>query len=105
LLSQTLQRKFSGHSSIIGACPAIFLAYLASPYLAAKVVLFYLVVHQLENHIIVPNIMGRTISLHPAAIILSLLIGGQLAGIVGMIAAVPITALLKVILKHIWRHE
>jgi predicted PurR-regulated permease PerM len=87
---------------IIGAVPALLLAYLISPALAVKVLIFYLIVHQLENHIIVPNIMGHTIALHPVVIIISLLIGGQLMGIIGMMLAVPAAAILKVVLKHLW---
>ena len=87
---------------IIGSIPAIMLAYLVSPSLAFKVIVFYIIVHQLENHIIVPNIMGHTINLHPVVIIISLLIGYQLFGIVGMMVAVPLTALLRVLIKYSW---
>lgn len=87
---------------IIGAIPAILLAYLASPLLATKVAAFYIILHQIENHIVVPNIMGHTIDLHPVLVIISLLIGGQLYGIAGMILAVPAAALLRVILRHLW---
>lgn len=87
---------------IIGAVPALLLAYLVSPALALKVLVFYLVVHQLENHIIVPKIMGHTIALHPVVIIISLLIGGQLMGIIGMMLAVPAAAILRVVVKHLW---
>lgn len=87
---------------IIGAIPAIMLAYLVSPILATKVAAFYIIIHQIENHIVVPNIMGHTIDLHPTLIIISLLIGGQLYGIPGMILAVPVAALLKVLLRHLW---
>ncbi|HWR09408.1 AI-2E family transporter [Sporomusa sp.] len=87
---------------IIGAIPAILLAYLAAPLLAIKVAAFYIILHQFENHIVVPNIMGHTIDLHPVLVIISLLIGGQLYGIAGMILAVPVAALLKVILRHLW---
>ena len=87
---------------IVGAAPAILLAYLGSPALAVKVLLFFLIVHQLENHIIVPNIMGHTIDLHPSVIIIVLLIGSQLLGIVGMILAVPVAALLKVLIRNLW---
>lgn len=90
---------------IVGAVPAILLAYLATPALAVKVLIFFLIVHQIENHIIVPNIMGHTIDLHPATVIITLLIGGQLYGIVGMILAVPATALLKVLLRHLWHSD
>lgn len=87
---------------IIGAIPAILLAYLASPILATKVAAFYIIIHQIENHIVVPNIMGHTIDLHPILIIISLLIGGHMYGIVGMIVAVPVAALSKVLLRHFW---
>lgn len=90
---------------IIGAAPALFLAYLNSPSLAVKVLIFFLIIHQVENHIVVPKIMGRTISLHPVVVIISLLIGGQLLGVVGMILSVPVVALLKVLLKHLWHNE
>jgi len=90
---------------IIGAVPAILLAYLAAPALAFKVLLFFIVVHQVENNIVVPKVMGHTIALHPAIIIISLLVGGKLFGIPGMILAVPVTALLRVLLKHIWFHQ
>lgn len=87
---------------IIGAIPAIVLGYLVSPILAIKVAAFYIIIQQVENHIIVPKMMGHTIELHPVLIIISLLIGGQLYGIAGMILAVPVAALLKVLLRHLW---
>lgn len=87
---------------IIGSIPALLLASLVSPVLVVKVAVFYILIHQIENNIIVPNIMGHTIDLHPTLIILSLLIGGQFYGISGMILAVPVAALLKVLLRHLW---
>lgn len=87
---------------IIGAVPAIILAFLDYPSQAVKVIIFYIVLHQLENHIIVPKIMGKSIDLHPVVVIISLLIGGQLLGIVGMILAVPVAAIMRVLLKHLW---
>lgn len=87
---------------IIGSIPALLLASLVSPVLAVKVAAVYIIIHQIENNIIVPNVMGHTIALHPTLIILSLLIGGQFYGISGMILAVPVAALLKVLLRHLW---
>lgn len=86
---------------IIGAVPALLLAYLISPALALKVTAFYIVVHQLDSHVIVPNIMGHTIALHPVVVIISVLIAGQMFGIIGMILAVPIAALLRVFIRHL----
>ncbi len=88
---------------IIGSVPAILLAYLVEPSLAIKVTVFYLIVHQIENHIVVPNIMGHNIDLHPVVIIISLLVGGQLLGVLGMMLAVPMAALLKVLARNLLR--
>ncbi len=87
---------------IVGAVPAVFLAYLTSPLLAVKVTVFFLVLHQLENHILVPTVMGGSINLHPVWVIISLLIGAQLLGILGMILAVPVAAILSVLLDQLW---
>lgn len=90
---------------IIGSIPALLVAVLVSPLLAVKVLVFYIVVHQLENHIIVPKIMGRSIDLHPVTVILAFLIGAQLFGLVGMILAVPVAAILKVLFYHVWDNK
>jgi predicted PurR-regulated permease PerM len=90
---------------IIGAIPALLLAFLDSPTLALKVLVFYLVIHQLENNVLVPNIMKHTLELHPVAVIISLLIGAHLSGVIGMIVAVPVAAILKVLYKHLWHYQ
>lgn len=87
---------------VIGAIPAILLAYIISPALAVKVIVFYILIQQIENHLIVPNIMGHTIDLHPIVVVISLLIGGHIYGVVGMMLAVPVTALLRVVIRHLW---
>ena len=87
---------------IIGAVPAIVLAFIVSPELAVKVVIFYILIQQVENHLIVPKIMGHTIDLHPILVVVSLLIGGSLYGVVGMMVAVPAAALLRVLARHLW---
>ncbi|CUH94122.1 putative membrane protein [Propionispora sp. 2/2-37] len=90
---------------IVGSIPAVLLAYTAGPALTVKVILFYIVIHQLENHIVVPKIMGHSIAIHPVMIIISFLIGGKLFGVVGMMLAVPAAALIRVLIKHLWDKE
>lgn len=90
---------------IIGSIPALLIAVLVSPMLALKVAAFYVVVHQLENHIIVPKIMGHSIDLHPVSVILAFLVGAQLFGLAGMILAVPVAAMLKVLFNHVWEYR
>ena len=49
-----------------------------------------------------PRIMGKSIQLHPVLLILSLLIGAKLFGILGLLFAVPVAAVCKVLYKHLW---
>ena len=70
-----------------------------------KVIVFYIIVQQLDSHLIMPKLMGSIINVHPVAIILGVLVGGHLYGIVGMMVAVPLLAVLQVILKHMWFYE
>lgn len=75
---------------IIAAIPAIFFAFLQSPALAIAVVILYIVVQQLENHVIVPMVMSRSVGLNPVMVILGVLIGGTLGGVIGAIIAIPL---------------
>ena len=77
---------------IISAIPAVFVAFAESPTLALFVVILYVLVQQLENYIIVPKVMGRTVGANPLVILLAILVGFQIAGLVGMLVAVPIVA-------------
>lgn len=70
--------------------------------LGLKAALVELVVQQLDNHIISPNVMKRTVQLHPATVMLALLAGGALAGFWGILLGVPAVAVAKLILNHFW---
>lgn len=83
---------------VLAAIPAVILAFLQEPTLGLWVILFYVVVQQLENHILVPVVMGRTIGLNPVVVIIALLVGGNLAGIAGMILSVPVATVIVEVL-------
>ena len=85
---------------VLAAVPAVILAFTQSPILGLWVIVAYAIIQQLENHILVPIIMGRTVGLNPVVVILSLLIGFQLAGILGMILAVPVAAIIVEIIDE-----
>ncbi|MEG1413066.1 MAG: AI-2E family transporter [Acidaminococcaceae bacterium] len=87
---------------LMGAVPAAFIAYSESPLLAFKVAVFYLVFYQFDSNFLLPKIMGKSIALHPVILIISLLIGAKLFGIVGLLFAVPVAAVCKVLYKHLW---
>nr|MBW3595141.1 AI-2E family transporter [Actinomycetota bacterium] len=67
-----------------------------------KAALVALIVQQFDNHVISPNVMKRTVQLHPVTVMLSLLAGGTLAGFWGVLLGVPAVAVVKLLLGHIW---
>ena len=70
--------------------------------LGLKAAIAALIVQQIDNHIISPNVMKRTVKLHPVTVMLGLLAGGTLAGFWGVLLAVPAIAVAKIILGHLW---
>lgn len=89
---------------LMGAVPAIFIAYGQSPEMALHVAIFYLVYYQLDANVIMPRLMGEKVDVHPVILIVSLLIGAKLFGILGMVFAVPVAAVYRVLYKELW-HE
>ncbi|MGH2691767.1 MAG: AI-2E family transporter [Actinomycetota bacterium] len=70
--------------------------------LAVGSVVALLIVQQIDNHIMSPNIVARTVNLHPVTVMLGLLAGGTLLGLWGMLLAVPVLATTKILLLHAW---
>lgn len=70
--------------------------------LGLQAALVELIVQQLDNHFISPQVMKRTVQIHPATVMLSLLAGGTLAGFWGVLLAVPAVAVIKLTLSHLW---
>jgi len=85
---------------IISAVPAILVAVTISPFLGLSVAALYFVIQQLENHLIVPWIMKKSVGLSPILIIVSFMIGGRFEGVVGAILAVPTVLVIQVIAGH-----
>ena len=70
---------------------------------AVLAALVALLVQQLDNHLISPNVLRATVHLHPALIILLILLGGGVGGIWGVLLAVPVAASIKIVAGHLWR--
>jgi len=87
---------------ILGAAPAVVFAFAQSPFLALVVIALFIFIHQLENYLITPVVMEKTVGLNPLVVIISIIIGGKLAGMLGVIIAVPLVAALSVFLKDYW---
>ena len=85
----------------LGGAPAFIVAFLHSPTQALFVVVVILIVQQLDGNIISPLVIGKKLNTHPLTIIIILLVAGNLAGILGMILAVPAYSVVKTIILNI----
>lgn len=90
---------------VLAAIPAVILAFLQEPALGLWVILFYVVVQQLENHVLVPVVMGRTVGLNPVVVIIAILVGAHLAGIPGMLISVPVATVIVEVLDDMARKK
>lgn len=86
---------------IIGGIPAVFIALIDSPSKAIWAIIGMFILQQLEGNILSPKITGDSTNMHPIIIIILLLIGEMSGGLIGMILAVPIGVIIKVIYEDI----
>lgn len=88
----------------LGAAPALVMASTISWKMVLLVVAVNMVCQTLESNIISPQVVGKKLHMHPLLIIFALLVGGQIAGTVGLILAVPVFAVIKVLLQHLFAY-
>jgi predicted PurR-regulated permease PerM len=86
----------------LGAIPAILIALATDPVSAIWVALAFFAIQMIENLILVPRISGKSVKLHPALVMMVLVIGGQLAGLWGMLIAVPVTAMIRDVFLYLY---
>ncbi|MEC0184835.1 AI-2E family transporter [Paenibacillus peoriae] len=87
---------------VIAITPALIVALVTSPFMLFKMVIVWTIVQLIEGKFISPQIMGKSLRVHPITIIFVILTAGNLFGIVGIILAVPGYAVLKVIVTHLF---
>jgi predicted PurR-regulated permease PerM len=87
---------------IIAAVPAILLAGTAGIEAAGAAFLLYLAIQQIENNVLVPKIQGDATNLHPSAVMLALVVGGAVAGLLGAILALPVTAAARDVYRYLF---
>lgn len=86
----------------IGLAPAVFVTILDTPLKAFLACVVVLVVQQIDGNIIYPNVIGKSLEIHPLTIIIILLVAGNIAGLVGMILGVPFYAICKTVIKYVY---
>ncbi|MBI4122394.1 MAG: AI-2E family transporter, partial [Parcubacteria group bacterium] len=87
---------------IIGAIPAVLLAFLQSPLKGILVLALYLVIQQLENNVIVPKVMQKTVGLNPVVVIIVILLGAKLAGVLGAFLSIPVAVAVMVVARNMF---
>ena len=76
----------------LGAIPAAIYAAVVHPISVIWVAILFLLIHQIEGHIVIPNVMGSALRLHPLLVIFGLLAGGEIYGLAGILVALPLLA-------------
>ena len=89
----------------ISVAPAILIALTLDPTKAIVVIIYAIIIQQIENNILVPRVMGHTVGISPLTVLLGILAGAALYGIPGAFLAVPIAGAIQVILAHVLRTE
>jgi predicted PurR-regulated permease PerM len=80
-------------------------AFLHSIPAGIVVIVFFIVYQQIENHVLQPLVYGRTVQLSPLLVLISVLIGAELAGILGALAAIPVAGSLQVVIVDWLQHR
>lgn len=89
---------------VVGGALAALVALLnADPWQAVWAVAIMIAIQQIDNHVITPAIQRARVNLSPLVIVLALIIGGALAGLLGVLVAIPATAAIRIVVGHLWR--
>jgi predicted PurR-regulated permease PerM len=89
----------------IGAAPAVIVGFFQSGLTGVLILVYFIVYQQVENYAIQPRIMKNAVNLSPTAVILSTLVLGSLAGFAGAVLALPVAAIIKVIIVELVLRE
>lgn len=87
----------------IAITPALIVALVTSPFMLVKMIVVWTVVQLIEGKFISPQIMGKSLRIHPITIIFVIIFAGKMFGVLGIILAVPGYALLKVVVTHVFQ--
>jgi predicted PurR-regulated permease PerM len=87
---------------ILGAIPAVIVASIQSPVLGLWTAIFFLVIQQIEGSILGPRIAGNSVKLNPAMMLIVLVVGNEMAGLWGMLIAVPLTAIIRDVFRYLY---
>ncbi|HYJ75223.1 MAG TPA: AI-2E family transporter [Kineosporiaceae bacterium] len=86
----------------LGAVVAVVAAFVHSVPAGIAIIVFFVVYQQLENHLLQPLILSRTVDLNPLTVLVAILVAVELAGILGALLAIPVVGMIQVVVRDIW---
>jgi predicted PurR-regulated permease PerM len=86
----------------LGAIPAVLIALLRSPVTALWVALGFFVIQQIESNLLSPRIAGRAVRFHPAVVMILVVVGSEVAGLLGVLLAVPVAAVVRDVFQYLY---
>ena len=89
----------------IGALIVVAVGFTQGVGIGLGLVVYFVLYQQFENHVLQPVIYGRTVQLSPLAVLIAVLVGGEILGVVGALAAIPVAASLLVAIREISQHR
>jgi predicted PurR-regulated permease PerM len=89
----------------IGAAPAVIVGFFQSGLTGVLILVYFVVYQQIENYVVQPRIMKNAVNLSPAAVIVSTLVFGSLAGFAGAVLALPAAATIKVVIVEVFLRD
>jgi predicted PurR-regulated permease PerM len=89
----------------LSAIPAVFFALIQNPPLVIAVILLYVLIQKTEGYVLVPKVMEKTVGTSPLVVLLALLIGFKVAGILGLLLAVPLAGAVTVVIQEFFHNK
>ncbi len=80
-------------------------AFFHSPTAGIISIVFFVVYQQLENHLLQPVVQSRTVKLAPLVVLVAVIMGVELAGVLGALLAIPVAGVVQVIVRDLWEHR
>jgi len=87
---------------LLGGIPSVLLALSKSPLMSLKVAVIIFIVQQIDSNVINPRLMSDKLGLHPLWVVFALLAGGEIGGLFGMLIAIPVAAILRIVFRQIY---
>jgi len=89
----------------LGAVVATVAGFVHSVPAGIVVIVFFVIYQQLENHLLQPVILSRTVKLNPLAVLVAILVFVELAGVLGALLAIPVAGIIQVLIRDVWDHR